>query len=129
MSVVLVMNNRYVRCMSPLAVPRPFYGEYLSSDIEWIVDDVSIPVHNGDHCPLCDRHIRDSSSMRNRVPQFVMCQNKLVNRHVGYQLRICVDCSWWMRVQEGYDVNKVPKTVRNKLLEPFRPVNIDIYLP
>ena len=129
MTAILVMNNKRIRCISTLLVPRPYFEEYLSSGIEWLVDDISIPVHNSDHCPLCERHISESSSMRNREPRFVMCPDYEINKKVGYQLRICVDCSWWLRVYAGYDQNKVPKSLRVKLEQGFRPHNIDIYLP
>lgn len=128
MSVTLRVGTIYVDLVHPYMVPLYLSKDYLNGDIGWRVNDQWIDIPNDSHCPLCDRHIQDASSMRGNLPSFVMCPDYDINHHVGYQLRICVDCKYWVMCYRGYELKSVPKTIRKKLEQGYRPCNIDIYL-
>lgn len=123
------MNNKWHKVITQYSLPIYLVQEYLESDARWDVEGTVIDAPWSPVCPMCDRHISESHTMRNIEPRFTLCNNLQINRRMGYALRICVDCKYWLMVNEsGYNNEFIPKTIRKFLDTGWRPSNVDFYL-
>lgn len=130
MKVSLTIDGKEMHGFSnPYAVLDGLLPAYLNAhEFAWCVEGNWVPVNLSDICPVCNRHVSEASVMRNTKSGWVICNSLDVNHKAGYALRICIDCKYWIMHYEGYELKNIPKTIRMKIEQGFRPSNIDFYL-
>lgn len=125
----LWMNNKWHKVISQYSLPIYLVQEYLESDARWDINGTVLEAPWSKYCPVCQRDIADAHSMRDLPPKFTLCKDIQINSKIGYALRICVDCKYWLMVNEsGYNNEFIPKTIRKFLQTGWRPSNVDFYL-
>ena len=101
----LRVNGKTYKLILPWLILRPLEEIYLNNDCTIVYDDGTWrDVKYTQTCDLC-----------HEPAKVAVCKTNSLNKQHGYPLRICPCCQYYYMVQNGYPIEKVPKSIRKQI--------------
>lgn len=92
----LEMNGRLYRLINKYVIPPGLQDDYCNSDITINGPEGRQTFYHTGICPLCDRKYEEAFNDQPKI-----CPSLEINKRYDHVIRICSDCFFYIRWEEG----------------------------